>query len=517
MKPEPKDQWATSTDCFRRAYRLVLAGEVVVTSWLELVETRNKKGARTGWEIRTWNRTQDSDGKPGKRAKSVHVMSLDGHLKSYKFEEARRSIFIAYRKGAYVFSDGKYVISEVPSAPAECFLEDNNFASLAGLFAIRSFLGQTSDVIQALPEGSYEVTPMDVEHVSATELNFCGITFALDAHGLLISGKMPGQPIAVEAEEADIPPELMEDLYQGGADFVGLYPVANDEFCIKTDFGDVFGTLAASALQKIPDRVGVMIGGTGRFNRDGKTLSGLNIGYGRFMDGLASLGLTNIRYDRRPSLGAREVLTQLDFTKQANAVVESIFDVHQAQAVVIGHSYGGLVASEVARGKDGVALLVLISAPARTIMGSIQWQRKQAMATMTDPSLREKYREAAETFDAKLRDADLEDLTHTERSSIAFFRSVGDRTIFDSLGDVNCPILILHGAEDEQVPEADARKIEAWLRERGKTVTCQIVPDVGHMLNPVGEDAPDEATLRAFDKLLATPIIEAVRACDASH
>lgn len=506
-----EDPRMTPQQPIRRAYRLVVAGEVVLTSWLVLIETTDRTGSRTGWEIRTWSRGQDAEKRRGIRAKSVHRMDADGYLRSYRFEEARRAIFIEYADDAYIFSDGKYVISEVPSPRAECFLEDNNFASVAAQFYIRDVLGVTTPALSALPEGSFEIVQVPITRTAQGEIDFCGALFQLDAEGLITSAEVPGQPVAVEVEDAPVAPELLEDLYEGGTDLLGLYPVSYEDVTVTSAFGSVFGTLAASPMTKIPGRMGLLIGGTGRFNRDGKTLTGLNLGYGRTMDALADAGLPNLRYDRRPSLGAREVLSQKELTEQARAMLTHIHEERQCQSVIIGHSYGALIASELAADNDAVALLVLVSAPARTILGSIRWQREKAMEAMADAAMREQYRNTAAAFDRKLQDADLDELTHTERSTIAFFRSVGDRTLFDSLGSVTCPILILHGGEDEQVPREDPEKIQRWLEDRGQDVTLTFIPEFGHIMNPLGEDAPDRSELLEFDKTIVSEIIAATR------
>jgi pimeloyl-ACP methyl ester carboxylesterase len=481
-------------------YSLVIGGQTVVRSWLRL-ERLNTLGRDSpfGWEICTFSEVV-ADGKPPRLSRSVHRMSAEGWLDGYRFEEERRLVIITRHKGGFIFSDGQYVISEVPTVPSQHFLESNNFASISGLFAVLSALGQRPDSLQVLPEGSYEVVQMPISVLPDGSWQFCGLTFETGPEGLVRSGRIDGQDVVVTAKLQPVPDALLAPLHIRPQDNMDAYPVQHREVTVSSGFGPVFGTLASRPGGASRPELAMLIGGTGRYNRDGQTLSGLNIGYGRFMDGLAHQGLSSLRFDRRPSLGSREVLTQGDIAAQALAVLDHVATSLQRRSVVIGHSYGGLVAAQIAQGRSDVALLVLISTPASTLIQSIQWQRTRAMEKISDPGRRAQYAQAARNFDDKLAHADLNSLGHVERSSIAFIRSMDGRTVFDSLAAVDAPVLIIQGALDEQVPHADAEFIADWLRSHGKTAHSLILPDMGHFLTPPEARQDDFGAAQKLDR-----------------
>jgi uncharacterized protein len=489
-------------------YSLAIAGRTVVRSWLRLVRLgADADDSAAGWEICTFSEVPGDDGPP-RLSRSMHRMSAAGWLDGFRFEQARRMVIVDRRKEAYVFSDGQYVISEVQTIPARHFLESNNFASISGLLAVLAKLGQTPESLPVLPEGSYEVVPMPIAFEPGGGVHFCGMILETGPDGLIRSGRIEGQDVIVTAEELPVPDALLAPLFTRQRDLTDAYPVQYQEVSVEAGFGRVFGTLATRPGPAARPEMAMLIGGTGRYNRDGQTLSGLNIGYGRFMDGLAHHGLASLRFDRRPSLGSREVLTQADIAAQALSVLDHIARHLQRRAIVIGHSYGGLVAAEIAQRRDDVALLVLISTPATTLTESISWQRARAIDKITDPGMRAQYAASASAFDEKLANADLESLGHVERSSIAFIRSMAGRTVFDVLGEVTAPVLLLQGALDEQVPQEDAATIASWLQARGKTVNSLILPHMGHFLTPPESRQDETGAARTLDRDLVRAILD---------
>ena len=466
-----------------RCYSLIISGSTVARSWLQLAPETGGEG----WQIRTWSEVPANDCGEAKTMRSVHTMSAEGTLLSYRFEEARRSIFIERRGDHYVFSNTQYVISEVEADPAEFFLEDNNFAAMSGLFAMRQAMHKPEGTLRVLPESAYETIELEIE-TRDQSVSFCGLNLNCDSRGFILSGAAPGQDVRIEMRPVPLPHKLTQPLFLGAKSNMELFPVRHEDLTISSDFGQIHATVATRPGMAPRKELAMLIGGTGRFNRDGQTLSGLSIGYGRFMDALAQSGLPTLRYDRRPSLGAREVLTQQQISEQAKAVCRFICEERKARPVVIGHSYGGLVAADVAAGRDDVALLILVSTPATTLMQAIEWQRQKALEAIVDPGIRENYKAAAAAFDKKLESAELETLSHTERSSVAFIRSIKDKTVFDSLKHVTCPIVILQGADDEQVPKHAAQAINDWLVARGGDVRCHVLDDTGHMLRPKEDD-----------------------------
>ena len=215
-----------------RCYSLIISGSTVARSWLQLAPETGGEG----WQIRTWSEVPANDCGEAKTMRSVHTMSAEGTLLSYRFEEARRSIFIERRGDHYVFSNTQYVISEVEADPAEFFLEDNNFAAMSGLFAMRQAMHKPEGTLRVLPESAYETIELEIE-TRGQSVSFCGLNLNCDSRGFILSVAAPGQDVRIEMRPVPLPHKLTQPLFLGAKSNMELFPVRHEELTISSDFG----------------------------------------------------------------------------------------------------------------------------------------------------------------------------------------------------------------------------------------------------------------------------------------
>jgi pimeloyl-ACP methyl ester carboxylesterase len=78
------------------------------------------------------------------------------------------------------------------------------------------------------------------------------------------------------------------------------------------------------------------------------------------------------------------------------------------------------------------------------------------------------------------------------RAAHGIMRSVLVETVGESyeaeLAALSCPVLLLWGEDDTEVPVAVARNAAAMLEERGIEVNLEVVPGVGHQLPTTDPD-----------------------------
>lgn len=484
-------------------YRFSVQGEPGLEVWASLEEIIDKHGACAGWEISTTGRVRKSPDDTGSPFRSVQRLNAQRKLTYYSFEEISRWNCVDRKGASYVFSDGRHDISSIELPEMDFLLESNNFGALAALFVVHGLKPGMDAAFTVLPQGSYDSLDLPFSFDEDGKTHFSGITLQLDADGMLIGNiDGPGQLVIERIGHESIPPDLLEDIFRGHTDHMNFYPVQYRNEEIPSSPGSVFATFAEGKSKSAAhNEVAVMLGGTGRYNRDGQTLAGVNVGYGRLMDALAFYGLPSLRFDRRASLGAREVFTHADVTKQASDVLDFCKNSLKRDSILLGHSYGGFVGASLARKANGVKALVLISTPAKSLMETIRWQRQQAMDKITNPEMLERYRQTAADFDRKLDPSfDEDQLSNTERNTIMFIRSIGDRVLGDLLAEVDVPVLILQGTLDEQVPPDDAYTIKDQLEARNKPVSLTLLDNFGHMLNPPDTDGAPEKAAPKFDR-----------------
>ena len=344
-------------------------------------------------------------------------------------------------------------------------LDRGEFAAAEAMFdaALRAAVPKDTlaAVWQSLPgataRGEAELSREDATQVLRTPLHRAGTTFvatiAVDAEGR-VSGLLV-RP--VEAKVAPPPP----------------IPADADYAEMEMQVGE--GAAALPATLAIPRGTGpfpavVLVHGSGPHDRD-ETI-GPNKPFLDIARGLAAQGIAVLRYEKRTKARPQ------DFTggtfgvddETTNDAVLAVDALRRAAGIdpkrifVLGHSQGGMMAPRIASVSGHVAGLVLMAAPARSLLDIVIEQNRR-LAVLDDGKTSDAEREAIAQLAAQVRqtrDPATDIATRTLLGQPAgYWRSIDAVDPVADAAAVALPMLVLQGARDIQVVDAD------WGRWRG--------------------------------------------------
>jgi uncharacterized protein len=228
----------------------------------------------------------------------------------------------------------------------------------------------------------------------------------------------------------------------------------------------------------------VFVSGSGPQDRD-LAVPGLSSyrPYAELADTLATYGVGSVRLDDRgvgDSGGAAFHATRAEEVRDVRAVLAWLRArpvVHDLPIALIGHSDGAHVALDVAAADTTVRRVVLLAAPSRSGRDLARAQRRAWLDRVSPP----RADAVGVSRDIALRDA--EAATERVASLDPWLR---DWLAHDPRVDVRAvtaDVLLVHGAQDQQVPVAQADELAALLRARGAgLVRVERIPGVNHLL-----------------------------------
>jgi dienelactone hydrolase len=306
---------------------------------------------------------------------------------------------------------------------------------------------------------------------------------ALDAAGNIIGGQLPGQGIRLVvvtgAEAARMPYGRPDYSAPAGA------PYTAEEVTVRTPAGHVLaGTLTRpTGAGRVP--AVVTITGSGTQDRDEYIpyAGGVRI-FRQVADTLGRRGIAVLRLDDRGAGGSGGDIngTSADFADDIRAAVAYLRarpDIDAARIALVGHSEGGMIAPMVAATDPALAGIVLMAGPAFTGREIVDFQT--ANLVQGDSTIR------AAAKDSALRAARAQfDSTAARSPWLRYFLTYDP---IPTARRVRQPVLILHGATDQQVRPEEARRLESTIRTAGNTrVTLRIFPERNHLFlrDPVG-------------------------------
>lgn len=308
------------------------------------------------------------------------------------------------------------------------------------------------------------------------------------------------------------------------------YYVENITFQNKKDNITLGGTLTLPSKDgKFP--VVVLISGSGAQNRDSELL-----GHKPFLliaDYLTKKGIGVLRFDDRgvgESGGDRNTSTIKDFATDVSAAVEYLKtrkEINLKKIGLIGHSEGGVIAPMVAAGTKDISYIVLLAGtgiPGDELLmqqtylvgkasGMNEEELKQAadenakvyniIKTEKNPDIVKQKLTAIvqESFDKLPADQkpSQEEINSVISQQVGMVTSpwfhhfiTYDPTLI--LKDVKCPVLVLNGEKDVQVPsKANTQAIKNALEKAGnKKVTVVEFPNMNHLFQECTTCSIDE-------------------------
>lgn len=260
----------------------------------------------------------------------------------------------------------------------------------------------------------------------------------------------------------------------------GGAPYTAESVTVPTPLGHTLGgtfTKPTGVTTRLP--AVISISGSGPQDRD-EYISLVRNGYRLFRqvaDTLGRRGVAMLRMDDRgvgESGGNFATATSRDFANDIRAAVtylRSRPDVDASRIFLVGHSEGGLIAPMVALDEPSLAGIVLMAGPGRTGREILQFQNRYAIehdTTLTPAKRSEMLASMPKMLDSALR-------------STPWLTFFGAHDPLATAKKVKVPVLILQGADDQQVIAAEAPLLAKAFRAGGnRDVTMQVFPELNH-------------------------------------
>ena len=268
----------------------------------------------------------------------------------------------------------------------------------------------------------------------------------------------------------------------------------------------LIGTLATPSAEPAP--AALLISGSGPLDRDSNTKR-LRIDVMRQVaEHLATVGIASFRYDKRgigASSGDYHATGFWDNVADARSALTALRarpEVDADRIVVIGHSEGALIASELAA--DGeVAGVVLLAGAAQTGEQVLRWQARRVAESLPGPArvvLKLLRKDVVAMQDKRLTQLErsTDDVIRMQfvKVNAKWFREFLVHDAADTLRRIRTPVLAITGAKDIQVDPDDVARIEGLVAGpfRGR-----VVPELTHLLRTTTEP-PSVKTYRRHAK-----------------
>jgi pimeloyl-ACP methyl ester carboxylesterase len=276
------------------------------------------------------------------------------------------------------------------------------------------------------------------------------------------------------------------------ADGVHVQPMA-----VASPPGPLKGVLTLPA-GKGPFPAVVMVAGSGAHDFD-ETV-GPNKPFRDIAEGLAKAGVASLRYDKRPydysDWGEKSGYTVdsevTDDAVTAARALAGLKAIDPHRIYVLGHSLGAMMAPRIGRRDPRLAGLILMAAPARTLLDVLVQQ-------IHDQNPRGPDKAARRNIEAIRNEQEL--LAHARpgmppRGTFmhlpqSYWLSLGDYHQVDVARSLTMPMLFLQGGADFQVsPTLD---FASWKRDMaGRShATFRLYPGLSHLFMPAGETGDD--------------------------
>lgn len=466
-----------ATSSFLLASALV-AQEAVFVHRVAGHEAARTKITRTGDVLRA--ESVGSGVGDGIRVVSSIEADATGRVKQYDRELRNKGTLIG-RVSVRVSDDGVRIRESGPQGSRTFSVPGGAFEAVVDAAFPEALLDALSDrkrtSIRALIVAESEIRTVLVETRGESarylELPGGGMTVRYDSSGV-VSFSLPGE-------------ERREILRADTASRPALAPEAGVEerFVVESGSGVKLGaTLLRPSKPAAEPRIVLLLGDAGPTDRDG-------VGGGRhapvlrlLAEELARQGIASVRADKRgagESLGPEAGLAEL--AGDGKAVLrraQRMVGAESRRTAIIGHGEGAVIAAEAAAVElEGIGGLVTLAGPGRPLADALEVRLRARLAAAG---------EAEDDIESEAQELrrEMERLREVPASGESFPR--GKKLLRDLAGldpamqltKVRVPILVVHAAEDAEVPPAHVALLRAALAFSQRRVRFHAIDRADH-------------------------------------
>lgn len=423
--------------------------------------------------------------------------------------------------------DGTQLVTQ--SDNPQVLLPSNSIAVIAVALALRREALQAADslVLKCFVPDSMLPAIYRLDRRGGNWASNFGESLVFGPDGLLRTLEIPNQQVKVRRLSDASTPRKRRSTYIGPTH--GRAPplrAGDRSFSFTGPEGRVSGTISFPPKRQPLLAAVLFLGGSGVFDREGRTPGGFDIGYGRLFSAFVSRGLATARYDK-PGTGGTAHGRSID--QHYDAVVETAAcafrqlqkraDLCGTPKILVGHSQGGLVVLELA-GRLRPASIGLLATAATPLDQLILDQlRRQLRKTIAPLRMRRAmFKELRDFFDhvregmvwnAERMPGNL----YLKSRSVTWYREILARYPLELIRHVCAPMVIAQGEQDIQVPPRDANALAKAARSRNCAVTVLKFADLDHFFRKVHGSDPSKAYFdnrRKLDRRAADAIADAL-------
>ena len=285
--------------------------------------------------------------------------------------------------------------------------------------------------------------------------------------------------------------------------------VVEKDVTFESDGLTLAGTLTLPAGADGPVPGVLFIAGSGPVDRD-ENVPGMKTDvFRQLAAALAKVGIGSLRYDKRgvgqsggifANASMEDLLADL---RVALTSLEGTEGIDPQQVFLLGHSEGGILAPIIATGNTDLNGVVLLAAPAHSLDWIIRGQIEQVNreAEKSEDQVQRALAQEDQFLDfVRNSNGDWSDYTFEQlveampwltdvkfielkMLSLSWLRQHFHHDPIETIKNVTCPVLIIQGEKDYQVPPGEADLLSAALAGAGNTdVTIDKIPDLNHLM-----------------------------------
>lgn len=216
---------------------------------------------------------------------------------------------------------------------------------------------------------------------------------------------------------------------------------------------------------------------------------------------LAGAGIACLRYDKRgtgKSGGDTEVrpLTALEHDVHAAvATLRARPEVTPDRIGLFGHSEGGYIGPDICSQDNSIKALVYMGGPARNLreiylhqgryISGLPAEKKKELGLDPEKDLFADFKRHVDAVEAGQEWLD-DERTPTGRVNLIWWREHFQRDPVAAIKGVSCPVMILQGGKDYQVPVGEAELLrKALVGVKHPDFEVHVFPDLNHLMFPV--------------------------------